>query len=114
MEKKWFSVLIAFGLTIAYHTISLITIAYNFNIDRYPNHEASQRIEQTEEYKQEIQKLRGDDGDYFHGFNSGVLAATRLFNEKADILHVNDFEVSCASFKYECEPDHLIIHSYSY
>ena len=60
--------------------------------DRYPNHEASQRID--EEYKEEIEKLRGDDGDFHHGFNSGVLAAVRMFKEKADILHVNDFEVS--------------------
>ena len=89
-------------------------ISYNFNADRYPNHEASKRIEQTEEYKPEIQKLRGDDGDYFHGFNSGVLAATRMFNEKADILHVNDFEVSCASLKYECKPHYLIRYSYSF
>ena len=66
---------------------------------RYPNHEASQRID--EEYKEEIEKLRGDDGDFHHGFNSGVLAAVRMFKEKADILHVNDFEELSADLMAE-------------
>ena len=61
--------------------------------DRYPNHAASSRIEKAEEYKEEIRKLRDSDGDFHHGFNTGVLAATRMFKEKADILHVNDFQV---------------------
>lgn len=59
--------------------------------DRFPNHEACSRIDS--EHAGEIEKLRGEDGDFHHGFNSGLLAATRLFKEKADILHINNFEV---------------------
>lgn len=58
--------------------------------DRYANHEASERIEK--EYKDEIKNLRGIDGDYHHGFNTGLLAATRMFLEQADILHINDLD----------------------
>jgi hypothetical protein len=69
-----------------------LTIDVHCSADRYPNHEASKRIDK--EQKEEIEKLRSDDGDYHHGFNSGVLATVRMFKEKADILHINDFKVS--------------------
>ena len=59
---------------------------------RYPNHEASSRIDK--EHKEMIQNLRSDDGDYHHGFNSGVLAATRMFAAQADVLHINDLALS--------------------
>jgi hypothetical protein len=68
-----------------------LTINARCSADRYPNHEASKRIDQ--EQKEEIQKLRSNDGDFHNGFNSGVLAAVRMFKEKADILHINDFKV---------------------
>lgn len=29
------------------------------------------------------------DADYFHGIHSGVLAASRMFQKQADILHIN-------------------------
>jgi hypothetical protein len=58
--------------------------------DRYPNHPDSKRIDT--EYKKDIEKLRGGDGDYFHGFNTGLLAAARLFKELADCLNVNNFD----------------------
>jgi hypothetical protein len=41
----------------------------------------------------EISKLFTPDGDYHHGFHTGVLAASRLFKEQADILDVNEHEV---------------------
>ena len=81
------------------------------HLDRYPNHEASKRIEETEEYKAEIQKLRDNDGDFHHGFNTGVLAATRMFKEKADILHVNDFEVRIILLKFALSEDNIFIRS---
>eukprot|EP00561_Arcocellulus_cornucervis_P013138 CAMPEP_0185799688 /NCGR_PEP_ID=MMETSP1322-20130828/465_1 /TAXON_ID=265543 /ORGANISM="Minutocellus polymorphus, Strain RCC2270" /LENGTH=183 /DNA_ID=CAMNT_0028495275 /DNA_START=105 /DNA_END=656 /DNA_ORIENTATION=- len=56
---------------------------------RYPNHEASKRIEGAEEHKDAISDLRGQDADYHHGFNSGLLAASRLFKEHADISHLD-------------------------
>ncbi|KAL3917751.1 MAG: hypothetical protein SGILL_004562 [Bacillariaceae sp.] len=59
---------------------------------RYPNHEASARIDK--EHKELIQHLRSEDGDYHHGFNSGVLAASRMFASQADVLHVNDLALS--------------------
>ena len=59
-------------------------------IDRYPNNPASKRID--EEHKDEIDKLRSDDGDFHHGFNTGLLAAARMFKEKADVLHINEFD----------------------
>ncbi|KAL3925439.1 MAG: hypothetical protein SGILL_000404 [Bacillariaceae sp.] len=55
---------------------------------RYPNNPNSKRIENA--YKEEIERLRSDDGDYHHGFNAGVLAASRMFASQADVLHVND------------------------
>lgn len=65
------------------------------HIDRYPNHEASKRLEASEEHREELQKLRGADGDYFHGLHSGILAASKMFQQHADILHINDHDVSC-------------------
>ena len=59
---------------------------------RYPNHEASARIDK--EHKEMIQDLRSDDGDFHHGFNSGVLAASRMFATQADVLHINDIALS--------------------
>lgn len=65
---------------------------YARNRCRYPNHAASKRLDMSKEHCDEIDKLRSDDGDYHHGFNSGVLAAARMFEAHADILHVNDEE----------------------
>ena len=69
----------------------IILLFFSHYADRFPNHEACSRIDS--EHAEEIEKLRGEDGDFHHGFNSGLLAATRLFKEKADILHINDFKV---------------------
>jgi len=57
---------------------------------RYPNHDARKRIE--EEHKEELEKLMTADGDYFHGMHSGFLAASRMFKQQADVLHINTFE----------------------
>ena len=66
---------------------------YGNYLGRYPNHEASKRIENAEEHKDAISDLRGQDADYHHGFNSGLLAASRLFKEHADISHLDLHEV---------------------
>ena len=58
---------------------------------RHPNHEASKRIDG--EYQDDIAKLKRNDGDFHHGFHTGLLAASRMFKEKADILHINNYEV---------------------
>lgn len=63
---------------------------YARNKSRYPNHEARKRIETDEEHSGEIEKLNTPEGDYFHGIHSGILAATRVFEKQADILHVNE------------------------
>ena len=39
------------------------------------------------EFAVDVDKLRGECGDWYHGFNSGVLAASRLFNELASATH---------------------------
>eukprot|EP00980_Cylindrotheca_fusiformis_P001448 scaffold345_cov134-Cylindrotheca_fusiformis.AAC.59 len=57
---------------------------------RYPNHKESKRIDV--QHKEEIEKLRSDDGDFHHGFNTGLLAAARMFREKADVTHINNFK----------------------
>lgn len=57
---------------------------------RYPNHEASERIDK--EYKDEIEKLRSDEGDFHHGFNSGVLAAARMFRDMSEAARIDDIE----------------------
>lgn len=61
---------------------------------RYPNHEASKRLESSEEHREELEKLRSADGDYYHGFHSGVLATANMFKDHADILHINKHNVS--------------------
>mmetsp|Transcript_31619 Transcript_31619/g.46047 ORF Transcript_31619/g.46047 Transcript_31619/m.46047 type:complete len:164 (-) Transcript_31619:246-737(-) len=48
---------------------------------RFPTSEHSKRLESDENHAEAIAKLRGNDGDYHHGFHSGLLAASRLFRE---------------------------------
>ena len=60
---------------------------------RYPNHEASKRIETAEEHQKALSDLRGPDCDFHHGFNSGLLAASRMFKDHADISHLELHEV---------------------
>lgn len=66
--------------------------------DRHPNHEASERIDK--EYQEDIEKLRGEDGDFHHGFNSGVLAAARMAKSIAEVAKADDFEVSSHAWRY--------------
>jgi rubrerythrin len=71
-------------------TCSALTYPISFNSirkDRYPNHEARKRIE--EEHHDELEKLASPDADYFHGIHSGLLAASRMYQKQADILHIN-------------------------
>jgi tRNA nucleotidyltransferase (CCA-adding enzyme) len=36
--------------------------------------------------------LASPDADYFHGVHSGLLAASRMFQKQADILHINEHD----------------------
>lgn len=56
---------------------------------RYPSHEASKWLDKSEEHSKDIDNLRSTDGDFHHGFNSGMLAAARLFKEHADVNHAD-------------------------
>ena len=47
---------------------------YAMNRYRLPNNISSRRIEDTPEYKKRLEELRGNDCDFYHGFNSGILA----------------------------------------
>lgn len=62
---------------------------YARNRSRFPNHQARKRIESDEQHSEELQKLSSTEADYFHGIHSGILAASRVFEKQADILHVN-------------------------
>lgn len=48
---------------------------------RFPTSEHSKRLENDGNHAEAIAKLRSNEGDYHHGFNSGLLAAGRLFRE---------------------------------
>ena len=58
---------------------------YAENRCRFPTSEHSRRIEETPQYKDLIEDLRGPDGDYHHGFNCGLLAAARLFRSHSEM-----------------------------
>ena len=60
------------------------------NRSRYPNHESRHRIQNAEEYQDELAKLMTGEADFHHGMHTGLLAASRLFKDYADILHIND------------------------
>ena len=64
------------------------------DIDRFPNHDASKRIQESEEHREDLDLLKSNDADYHHGFQAGVLAAARMFKEHSDILHINNEGVS--------------------
>jgi len=38
----------------------------------------------SDNYDKELKRLLGDEGDWYHGFNSGMLAATRLYGSLTD------------------------------
>ena len=54
---------------------------YALNRCRLYNHPATKRIEETLEYNVAIKELQGKDGDFQHGFNSGILATARLYRD---------------------------------
>mmetsp|Transcript_28869 Transcript_28869/g.44374 ORF Transcript_28869/g.44374 Transcript_28869/m.44374 type:complete len:160 (+) Transcript_28869:1-480(+) len=76
------------------------------NRTRFPNHEVSKWLDHSEEHREDIRNLRSDDGDFHHGFNSGVLAATRMFMDHADLSHVNNFEKENADALIQAEQQH--------
>ena len=38
----------------------------------------------SDNYDKELKRLLGEEGDWYHGFNSGMLAATRLYGSLTD------------------------------
>lgn len=52
---------------------------------RFPTHPASKWLDHSEDHKDEIDKLHSIDGDFHHGFNSGVLAAARMFKDHVEV-----------------------------
>mmetsp|Transcript_25625 Transcript_25625/g.31559 ORF Transcript_25625/g.31559 Transcript_25625/m.31559 type:complete len:172 (-) Transcript_25625:229-744(-) len=66
------------------HHFELVWFALNRT--RYPNHPLSKNIEESECHREKLEKLRSNDGDFHHGFNSGVLATSRLFKHISDIF----------------------------
>jgi len=51
---------------------------------RYPLHKERKRIE--EEHADELKKLETNDADYHHGMHVGLLAATKLFEQHAEVI----------------------------
>jgi hypothetical protein len=51
---------------------------------RYPNHPKSKELDQSEAHREDINVLRGLNGDYHHGINCGEMATCRLFKEILD------------------------------
>ena len=78
---------------------------YARNRSRFPNSDARKRIETDMEHSEELEKLTTPEADYFHGIHSGILAAARVFEKQADILHVNEkddaTEVMSEAVKHE-------------
>ncbi|KAK1737216.1 hypothetical protein QTG54_012083 [Skeletonema marinoi] len=62
---------------------------YARNRTRYPSHQVSKWLDSSKEHSHDIDNLHSTDGDFHHGFNSGVLAASRLFKDHADVSHVD-------------------------
>ncbi|KAL7462923.1 hypothetical protein ACHAXS_003292 [Conticribra weissflogii] len=58
---------------------------YAKNRTRYPAHKVSNWLDKSDEHSDDIKALKGSNGDYHHGFNSGLLAASRMFKEHVDI-----------------------------
>ena len=70
------------------HKYDLVWFARNRS--RYPNHTSRKRIEQSEQHQEELEKLKTPEADFYHGMHTGLLAAARLFQQQADILHILD------------------------
>ena len=64
---------------------------------RYPSHQVSKWLDSSKEHSVDIDNLHSVDGDFHHGFNSGVLAASRMFKDHADVSHISNDSVSSAS-----------------
>lgn len=58
---------------------------------RFPTHPASKWLDHSKDHKDDIDKLHSMDGDFHHGFNSGLLAAARMFKDHAESADV-DFD----------------------
>lgn len=68
-----------------FYNLLTTVLALNSFIARYPSHAASKWLDSSEEHRGDIDNLHSNDGDFHHGFNSGVLAATRMLKECADV-----------------------------
>eukprot|EP00573_Skeletonema_grethae_P013535 CAMPEP_0201697302 /NCGR_PEP_ID=MMETSP0578-20130828/10536_1 /ASSEMBLY_ACC=CAM_ASM_000663 /TAXON_ID=267565 /ORGANISM="Skeletonema grethea, Strain CCMP 1804" /LENGTH=176 /DNA_ID=CAMNT_0048183437 /DNA_START=33 /DNA_END=563 /DNA_ORIENTATION=+ len=62
---------------------------YARNRTRYPSHQVSKWLDNSKEHSRDIDNLHSTDGDFHHGFNSGVLAASRMFKDHAEVSHVD-------------------------
>ena len=81
---------------------------YARNRTRYPSHEASKWLDNSKEHSDDIDNLRGMNGDFHHGFNSGMLAASRMFKEQAD---VHDGDSDCEPFEAAAQHKKKVVES---
>ncbi len=86
-------------ISLCYFIITMSANRFMNNVEcsitaRYPAHEVSKWLDRSEEHSTDIDNLHGTDGDFHHGFNSGVLAASRMFKDHADVSEVQSDSVS--------------------
>ena len=84
------------------HNFELVWFARNRS--RYPTHPDSKCIENSKFHREELAKLRTNDCDFHHGFNSGVLATSRLFKQISDVSHAFNEDV-----QMEANEDNLVL-----
>lgn len=65
----------------------------------FPASEHSRRLEMDPQQCEAIGQLRGEDADYHHGFNSGLLAAGRLFRDHIKVIQDDAPNVNCETLK---------------
>ena len=72
---------------------------------RYPHHPASKMIENSEPHRKELEKLISIDGDFHHGFNSGVFVGSddndglvQKHEEKVEKLKTNFADLAVETF----------------
>jgi hypothetical protein len=75
-------------LTLFFSTLNYV---YILTTARFPTHPASKWLDHSKDHKDDIGKLHSMDGDFHHGFNSGLLAAARMFKDHAESADV-DFD----------------------
>lgn len=63
--------------------LSFALVWFARNNDSYPDDEVIRHIRTSPEFSSDIARILGGQSDYWTGFNTGLLAASRMFKEHA-------------------------------